>query len=74
VFCPVLELREEKRTFAKVEGGNMDFFQPVAMGYYQLSHLTQWAVAHANIGSDLPVTTESTIMVAMAKHMATRPT
>jgi hypothetical protein len=26
VFCPVLEFREEKRTFAKVEGGNADFF------------------------------------------------
>jgi hypothetical protein len=27
VFCPVLEFREEKQTFTKIEGGNMDFFQ-----------------------------------------------
>jgi uncharacterized protein involved in tellurium resistance len=27
VFCPVLEFKEEKRTFAKIEGDNMDFFQ-----------------------------------------------
>jgi hypothetical protein len=26
VFCPVLEFREEKRTFAKVERGNVYFF------------------------------------------------
>jgi hypothetical protein len=26
VVCPVLELREEKRTFVKVEGGKVDFF------------------------------------------------
>jgi hypothetical protein len=26
VFYPVLEFREEKRTFAIVEGGNVDFF------------------------------------------------
>jgi hypothetical protein len=26
VVCPVLELREEKQTFVKVEGGNVDFF------------------------------------------------
>jgi hypothetical protein len=26
VFCPVLEFREKKRTFAKVKGGNVDFF------------------------------------------------
>jgi hypothetical protein len=27
VFCLVLEFRKGKRTFAKVEGGNMDFFR-----------------------------------------------
>jgi hypothetical protein len=27
VFCPVLEFKEEKRAFTKIEGGNMDFFQ-----------------------------------------------
>jgi hypothetical protein len=27
VICPVLELREEKRTFVKVGGGKVDFFQ-----------------------------------------------
>jgi hypothetical protein len=27
VFCLVLEFREEKQIFAKVEGGDMDFFQ-----------------------------------------------
>jgi hypothetical protein len=27
MFCPVLKLREEKQAFAKVEGGNVDFFQ-----------------------------------------------
>jgi hypothetical protein len=26
VICPVLELREEKRTFVKVWGGKVDFF------------------------------------------------
>jgi len=26
VVYPVLEFREEKQTFAKVEGGNVDFF------------------------------------------------
>jgi hypothetical protein len=26
VFCLVTEFREEKRTFTKVEGGNVDFF------------------------------------------------
>jgi hypothetical protein len=26
VFCSVLEFREEKRTFVKVEGGNVNFF------------------------------------------------
>jgi hypothetical protein len=26
VFCPVLKFKEEKRTFAKVEGVNVDFF------------------------------------------------
>jgi len=26
VICPVLKLREEKRTFVKVEGGKVDFF------------------------------------------------
>jgi hypothetical protein len=26
VICPVLELREEKRTFMKVGGGKVDFF------------------------------------------------
>jgi hypothetical protein len=26
VICPVLELREEKRTFVKVGGGKVDFF------------------------------------------------
>jgi hypothetical protein len=26
MFCSVLEFREEKRIFAKIEGGNMDFF------------------------------------------------
>jgi hypothetical protein len=26
VFCLVLEFREEKRAFAKIEGGNVDFF------------------------------------------------
>jgi hypothetical protein len=26
VVCPILEFREEKRTFAKVEGGKVDFF------------------------------------------------
>jgi hypothetical protein len=26
VIYPVLELREEKRTFVKVEGGKIDFF------------------------------------------------
>jgi hypothetical protein len=26
VFCPVLKFREEKRTFAKVERGKVDFF------------------------------------------------
>ena len=26
VIYPVLEFREEKRTFTKVEGGNVDFF------------------------------------------------
>jgi len=26
VFCPILEFREEKWTFAKVERGNLDFF------------------------------------------------
>jgi hypothetical protein len=25
-MCPVLELREEKRTFVKVGGGKVDFF------------------------------------------------
>jgi hypothetical protein len=27
VFCLVLEFKEEKRTFAKIECDNMDFFQ-----------------------------------------------
>jgi len=26
VFCPILEFREEKRIFAKVEKDNVDFF------------------------------------------------
>jgi hypothetical protein len=26
VFCPVLKFREEKRTFAKIEEDNIDFF------------------------------------------------
>jgi hypothetical protein len=26
VVCPVLEFRKEKRTFAKVEEGKVDFF------------------------------------------------
>jgi len=26
VFCPVLKFGEEKRTFTRVEGGNVDFF------------------------------------------------
>jgi hypothetical protein len=26
VICPVLELREEKRTFVKIGGGKVDFF------------------------------------------------
>jgi hypothetical protein len=25
VFCLILEFREEKRAFAKIEGGNVDF-------------------------------------------------
>ena len=25
-FCLILEFKEEKRTFAKVEGGNLNFF------------------------------------------------
>jgi hypothetical protein len=32
MFCPVLEFKEEKQTFEKVEGGNMDrfaFIEPV---------------------------------------------
>jgi hypothetical protein len=28
VICPVLELREEKRTFVKIGGGKVDFFLP----------------------------------------------
>jgi hypothetical protein len=27
VVCPVLEFREEKRTFAKFKGGKVDFFR-----------------------------------------------
>ena len=26
MFCPILEFGEENRTFAKVKGGNVDFF------------------------------------------------
>jgi hypothetical protein len=35
VFCLVLEFREEKQTFAKIEQGNVDFFlllKPVKSG------------------------------------------
>jgi hypothetical protein len=31
VFCLVLKFREKKRTFAKVEGGNVDFFSSVRL-------------------------------------------
>jgi hypothetical protein len=39
VICPVLELREEKRTFVNVGGGKVDFFhlkmaRLLAMGLY----------------------------------------
>jgi hypothetical protein len=40
VICPVLELREEKRTFVKVGGGKVDFFSI----YNLLSH-------YGNIGA-----------------------
>jgi hypothetical protein len=32
VICPVLELREEKRTFVKIGGGKVDFFQTTICG------------------------------------------
>jgi hypothetical protein len=32
VIYPILEFREEKQIFAKVEGGNVDFFPQKAHG------------------------------------------
>jgi hypothetical protein len=34
VICPVLELREEKRTFVKVEGGKVNFFLYISKGKF----------------------------------------
>jgi hypothetical protein len=36
VFCLVLGFREEKWTFTKVEGGNVDFFPSKSRGYRRL--------------------------------------
>jgi hypothetical protein len=45
VVCPVLELREEKRTFVKVEGGKVDFFlKKKREGWISLARSGGWAV------------------------------
>jgi hypothetical protein len=37
VFCPVLEFREKKRTFMKIEKGNMDFFLILTVPIYKIN-------------------------------------
>jgi hypothetical protein len=36
-----LEFREEKRTFAKIKGGNIDFFQPEKISCWAVMMLGQ---------------------------------